>query len=925
MKKVALVIAAAGGVLGCSGVARGQGCEPVWSGDVAGSGVAFAQVQAMTRLDPDGAGPLEPVLVIGGRFSRVGQTDASGVAAMINGEWTALGSGLPGLVLDLAAFDEDGDGPLPPSLFAAGTFSGDDFANFARWNGTSWTAVGNPPEPFPRRLKVLDPDGPGPQPRSLYVLGPSSVQRWDGAAWHSVGFVGVPVTDITVFDVDGPDGPVPPELYVAGRQVRRFDGTNWHTLPGQSPAGAGTRAFAIAAFDEDGDGPLPERLFVGGEMTPPSGSTSTTLVRWDGQAWSDVGAGPGGFLGGIAQVTDLSVAPSPGGGPPSLYVGGRFATAGGAPAPHIARWDGSAWHAVAGGEDPGALVNEILFDGAGVNVASGGLVLASAGATGKWERVAPPINGSETFLEGAAFDPDGAGPRRPQLVIAGRFNEVDGVRCRNIAVLDGDRWEPLGGGLEGGPDGMVGEMLVVNGPAPGGMERAIFVSGILATAEESPLAQTVAWDGETWRPVGDVRAQALAVWDPDGAGPQGPVLVAGGLFAQVAGIAASRVAVWDGAGWAPLGSGISGTDVKALAVWDEDGDGPMPARLIAGGSFTAAGGAPALNVAMWDGAAWAAMGDGLSGSVYALAVHDPDGAGPLPPQLFAGGSFTHSGGAEVGRVARWTGTAWEQVGAGFQSSGGAPLVVSLVWADLDGDGPEAPALFASGIFERSGETPVRRAARWDGTAWSDFGGLSAGVRLWAFDADGDGPAAPMLMAGGALEEAGGVEVRGLARYGSPAPVLVGGPAAVSVRRSHSVEIPLAVLGAGPLEAAWSRGGVPLVDGATPEGSVFSGAGTAVLRIDNVQVSDAGVLGFAASNACGALEEPVAAVLAIECLADWNADGMVNSSDISAFLGTWLESVSQGHRGADVDASGATASSDISAFLTLWLEGVQGGC
>ncbi len=62
-----------------------------------------------------------------------------------------------------------------------------------------------------------------------------------------------------------------------------------------------------------------------------------------------------------------------------------------------------------------------------------------------------------------------------------------------------------------------------------------------------------------------------------------------------------------------------------------------------------------------------------------------------------------------------------------------------------------------------------------------------------------------------------------------------------------------------------------------------------------------------------------------CPADWNQDGAVTSSDISAFLTVWLQSLVDGTLAADFNADGHVSSNDISAFLTAWLEAVSGGC
>ena len=68
----------------------------------------------------------------------------------------------------------------------------------------------------------------------------------------------------------------------------------------------------------------------------------------------------------------------------------------------------------------------------------------------------------------------------------------------------------------------------------------------------------------------------------------------------------------------------------------------------------------------------------------------------------------------------------------------------------DGSGPQAPVLVAVGSFTMSGTTPLRRIGIWDGAAWSTLpaGGPGAfnGLRgVTAWDADGSGPGAPVLV------------------------------------------------------------------------------------------------------------------------------------------------------------------------------------
>ena len=69
----------------------------------------------------------------------------------------------------------------------------------------------------------------------------------------------------------------------------------------------------------------------------------------------------------------------------------------------------------------------------------------------------------------------------------------------------------------------------------------------------------------------------------------------------------------------------------------------LDGKLIAGGSFNTAGGAPASRIANWDGSSWQPFGSGLL-NVRSLAVYDGE--------LIAGGGFSTG-------VARWDGVTWQ--------------------------------------------------------------------------------------------------------------------------------------------------------------------------------------------------------------------------------------------------------------------------
>src|SRR5438128_4511642 len=81
--------------------------------------------------------------------------------------------------------------------------------------------------------------------------------------------------------------------------------------------------------------------------------------------------------------------------------------------------------------------------------------------------------------------------------------------------------------------------------------------------------------------------------------------------------------------WKP-GGGLATLDdqVYATAVYN--------GRLIAGGTFTTAGGSTVNHIAQWNGSSWSPLGSGMNNEVWALTVYN--GA------LIAGGIFTTAGG-----------------------------------------------------------------------------------------------------------------------------------------------------------------------------------------------------------------------------------------------------------------------------------------
>jgi len=218
-----------------------------------------------------------------------------------------------------------------------------------------------------------------------------------------------------------------------------------------------------------------------------------------------------------------------------------------------------------------------------------------------------------------------------------------------------------------------------------------------------------------------VSVRALASFD-DGWG-DGPVLYAGGYFTSAGGVDAQSLARWDGRAWQSLGEVVFNTSpglVESMVVWARPNDTPV---LVVGGSFTSVDGVPAKSVAMWDGAAWSAMGDGLafgSNVVTDLSVFD-DGTGPA---VHAVGSFVASGRTVVGPgVARFDGRAWSSVGPQIT---GDPLTPRIAFFD-PGDGA-GTRLVVGGTNLKSNREPLGGLAWLDGRrGWTPLPGVLVGA------------------------------------------------------------------------------------------------------------------------------------------------------------------------------------------------------
>ncbi len=557
--------------------------------------------------------------------------------------------------------------------------------------------------------------------------------------------------------------------------------------------GPGAVSTRCALVHDDGSGPA---LYVGGRFTWANGVEVNGIARWDGTAWSAVGSGLAGTVRALTVYDDGL------GAGPLLYAGGEFTKTGdGTVVNNIARWDGALWqpvgpgfalpvNALVGYEDP--VFGRRLYAGGEFQFLGDGFgpffqIARWDGSV--WSGLGPFGEQGCCGLSGgpvhdlAVFD-DGSGIG-PLLYVAGTFQGAFNLpfqiqQAKGLARFDGANWSDAGANFTWFPTintGSVYAIKVVDGTQT--EEAALYVAGGFRYIDESPGERVARWtlkDG--WVAIGtgiggtDDTVHAIEVFD-EGFG-SGPQVFVGGSFEVAEGGTVDRLARWTGSGWQTVGGGPDEI-VQGLGSVELQGGTP---QLIVMGSFNSAGPLPASRIAAWDGESWSTLGAGLSDGVRTLSFFD-DG-GPDGPALYAGGAFTHFGSEAVGRLARWDGERWHEVGSPNST------VLSLVPVD-DPECGDA-SLLVAGSFTTIGDLPAKRVARFDGSTWSTFGsGLDQngtagivytlalfddGLGVGACDAPalaaehevGGRPGGPSLYAGGIFNNSNGTVVNRIARW-----------------------------------------------------------------------------------------------------------------------------------------------------------------
>ncbi len=491
------------------------------------------------------------------------------------------------------------------------------------------------------------------------------------------------------------------------------DDAYWDGRFDYPPGVSGSAVNALAVSGDD--------LYVGGIFTTTGSLRANYIARWSPKnGWSALGNGLNNPVDALVVTGSMVYA----GGYFTQICGNATCNIGNTSANHVAMWNGRSWSALGNGLDDAvnalAVSGSTVYAGGGFTQVCGNLACNSGNTTARstamwngssWSALGNGINGSVDALAVSGST----------VYAGGSFTQVCGnVTCNSgntianrLAAWNGSSWSALGNGVNSGV-----LALAVSGDTiyAGGFFNA--VCGNAACLSGNTTVNNIAvWNGSSWSALGNGVSSivtALAV--------SGGTVYAGGAFTQVCGNAtcnsgnttANRVAVWNGSSWSALGNGLSGS-VFALAMSGSTlyVDGWF--TQICGDTICSSGDTTANNIAVWNGSSWSPLGSGANDRVLALAVSGNT--------LYVGGAFTSIGGVPANRIAAWNGSSWSAVGNGMGGNVDA-LAVSGVDVFAGGDFTQVCGNAAC----NSGNTMVNNIVMWNGSSWSALGnGVNSGV------------------------------------------------------------------------------------------------------------------------------------------------------------------------------------------------------
>ncbi|MBF9224278.1 T9SS type A sorting domain-containing protein [Hymenobacter ruricola] len=261
---------------------------------------------------------------VGGTFDTAGGVAAEGIAKWNGTAWSALvtsnGNGVNGGIVSALAEAPNGD------IYVGGTGInvrvGSSFARgVARWNGTSWSLLGTS---FSNGVNgdvyalAVAPNGDLYAGGSFNQAGGTTairVAKWNGTSWSALGS-GTDGAVLALAVAGNGDVYAGGTFRQAGGQpaslVAMWNGTAWSNL-GSGFTGPVASNIGVTGLAIDGNGDV----YAGGTFTQSGGASMNYVSRWNGASWNSLGTGTNKNVLAIAMGTNNK-----------LYAGGNFGATG---------------------------------------------------------------------------------------------------------------------------------------------------------------------------------------------------------------------------------------------------------------------------------------------------------------------------------------------------------------------------------------------------------------------------------------------------------------------------------------------------------------------------------------------------------------------------------------------------------------------
>ncbi|MEO8512334.1 MAG: T9SS type A sorting domain-containing protein [Ignavibacteria bacterium] len=298
------------------------------------------------------------------------------------------------------------------------------------------------------------------------------------------------------------------------------------------------------------------------------GNPARCIAKWDGNAWSPLGAGLNHEAQSVASYRN------------ELYAAGFFDSAGGVASRYIARWNGSSWSPCGTGFDniPNVMCvyNDNLIVGGWFTTAGGEMAASIASWDGtRWTSMNIGMNGPVYALK----------EYNGELYAGGNFYSAGTQTCNGIAKWNGSQWVSLGAGVSGG-DRTVNALEVYNGE--------LYAGGLFIKMDNISCYNIAKYNGTSWSALG-TGAKGANCFVSQGYIASLKVcndeLYAAGLFTSMNGVVANKLAKFNGVSWCSVEYGID-LRPRAMEVYND--------KLIINGDFYSASGVECNNIVSYD-------------------------------------------------------------------------------------------------------------------------------------------------------------------------------------------------------------------------------------------------------------------------------------------------------------------------------------